>query len=151
MPVGGFTDWRLPTALNADGSGPCQFFNCTGSELGHMYYTELGNVAATVGCTIGVNCGLVNTSPFSNLIDSAYWTSTEDALNTSSAWEFATFGGVQVTFPKTLEHFSWAVRDGDVAPIPEPSTLLLFGSGLAGLAVWRSRKGAKSKTKQIIK
>ena len=28
----------------------------------------------------------------------------------------------------------------DVAPIPEPSTVLLFGSGLAGLAVWRYRK-----------
>lgn len=27
-----------------------------------------------------------------------------------------------------------------VAPIPEPSTMLLFGSGLAGLAAWRYRK-----------
>ena len=29
-------------------------------------------------------------------------------------------------------------------PIPEPSTILLFGSGLAGLAAWRYRKSVKS-------
>src|SRR3990172_7999677 len=40
----GFTDWRLPSALNQDGSGPCLGY-CTGSEMGHLYYTELGNSA----------------------------------------------------------------------------------------------------------
>ena len=44
LTVGGFTGWRLPTALNPDGSGPCRGFKCTGSELGHIFYTELGNV-----------------------------------------------------------------------------------------------------------
>ncbi|MCX7113066.1 MAG: hypothetical protein NTX45_23705, partial [Proteobacteria bacterium] len=41
--VGGYTGWRLPTALNADGSGPCALgWNCTNSELGHLFYTEGG-------------------------------------------------------------------------------------------------------------
>ena len=37
---GGFDDWRLPTALNTDGTGPCSDIDCTDSEMGHLYYTE---------------------------------------------------------------------------------------------------------------
>ncbi len=47
----GFDDWRLPTALNADLTGPCSQYNCTGSELGNMFYGDinhgLGGVANT--------------------------------------------------------------------------------------------------------
>jgi hypothetical protein len=46
---GGFDDWRLPSALNQDGSGPNSGCNITGSEMGHLYYTAssdgLGNSA----------------------------------------------------------------------------------------------------------
>ena len=39
---GGFDDWRLPSALSADGSGACgPAFDCT-SELGHMFYANWG-------------------------------------------------------------------------------------------------------------
>lgn len=30
------------------------------------------------------------------------------------------------------------------SPVPEPSTWLLFGSGLAGLAAWRRKQGMNS-------
>ena len=34
------------------------------------------------------------------------------------------------------------VVEGEISPIPEPSTLLLLASGLAGLAAWRRKKAA---------
>lgn len=39
---GGYTDWRLPT------SDSCYGYNCTGSEMGHLWYVELGNSAGTL-------------------------------------------------------------------------------------------------------
>jgi len=54
----GFNDWRLPTFANPDSSctndtagttpssGP-DGYNCTGSELGHLFYTEFGAGAGT--------------------------------------------------------------------------------------------------------
>ena len=38
-----YDDWRLPMAYNPDGSGPDWGYDVTGSEMGHLYYTELGN------------------------------------------------------------------------------------------------------------
>ncbi len=38
----GATSWRLPDAHNQDGSGPGYGYNVTGSEMGHLFYDELG-------------------------------------------------------------------------------------------------------------
>lgn len=43
--IEGVTGWRLPTAFNSDGSGICDGFDCTGSEMGHMFYIELSGIA----------------------------------------------------------------------------------------------------------
>ena len=37
--VGGVSGWRLPM------SDTCYQYNCTGSEMGHLWYVELGNSA----------------------------------------------------------------------------------------------------------
>jgi hypothetical protein len=45
--------------------------------------------------------------------------------------------GFQDSVHKLDPDYAIAVRDGDIVPIPEPSTALLFGVGLLGLAGWR--------------
>lgn len=42
---GGFSDWRLPSAVNSNGTEPCEGYNCNDSEIGHLWYLTLGNYA----------------------------------------------------------------------------------------------------------
>jgi hypothetical protein len=53
-----YDDWRLPISDET-----CHDYDCTGSEMGHPYYTELGNVAGGP---------LTNTGPFANLQPNVY-------------------------------------------------------------------------------
>ncbi len=137
--VGGnhYTNWRLPTALNQDGSGPCFSFNCTGSEMGHLFYTELGNSAGGP---------LTNTGDFQNLQSTYYWSGVEHASILDYAWIFRFDNGFQGYGHKPSFSFSaLAVHPGDVTAVPEPGTLLLLGSGLIiGLAFYSRRKVRKT-------
>ncbi|MDP3297466.1 MAG: PEP-CTERM sorting domain-containing protein [Thermodesulfovibrionia bacterium] len=144
-----YTDWRLPSTV--DGPGVWGYdgtttagYNITSSEMGHLYYTELGNKGyyATDGTNPQSGWGLTNTGDFQNLQPNYYWSGTEYSADTSGAWDFNTDGGGQDSNYKGYSHYAIAVRPGDVfTPVPEPGTLLLLGSGLAGLATWRKRKG----------
>ncbi len=135
-----YDDWRLPTALNQDGT-ECFGWNCTGSEMGHLFYTELGNKGyyATDGTNPQPGWGLTSTGDFLNLIADAYWSGTEYASYPIYAWGFNFHLGGQRNGYKGDRHYALAVRPGDSAPIPEPSTMLLLGSGLAGLGAFRKK------------
>jgi hypothetical protein len=140
----GYGDWRLPTALNQDGSGPCFSGPCPGSEMGHLYLTELGNAYVSEG-------GLLNTSfnsggpggpldSFINLGPYEYWYGTEHAPGT--AWYFFFDQGSQLYQDIDFDYYVWAVRDGDVSAVPEPVSVFLVGTGMAGVIALRRRLAA---------
>ena len=112
---GGANDWRLWSALNSDGSGPCSGFNCTNSELGHLFYTEGGlsqNQAITSSTAL--------TDVFTNMQDSVYWSGTEFASVPGVAWYFVTDGGDQSDVDKDDQNYGWAVRPGQCRAAPPP-------------------------------
>ncbi len=141
--------WRLPSTVDGkfelrhDGT-TTGGSNITTSEMGHLFYTELGNLGYynTLGIGPQPGLGLSNTGDFQNLNSSAYWSGTEYATNTRLAWGFLFFSGIQDLGVKhsNLFHFGLAVRSGDVAAVPEPTTIALLGIGLAGMAVYGIRR-----------
>lgn len=142
LDVAGVTGWRLPTTLQPDSSCFPQestgnyAYNCTGSELGNMFYTVLGGSAKErIENTHNDNYDL-----FSNIKSYRYWSATEYALDTSFAWYFYTNIGRQNYGTKEGRYFMWAVKSGDVSVVPVPAAVWLFGSGLIGLVGVARRK-----------
>lgn len=131
---GGYSDWRLPTTPTS-----CVNYNCTDSEMGHLFYSELGGTAGSpILDSSDPDLGL-----FTNIQTAWYWSGTEYAPNPSEAFAFNLWGGWQEFPSKEGTHSSlnaWAVRTGDVSAVPEPTTLMLFGLGMAGLRIVRWRK-----------
>jgi len=136
LTVGGFTGWRLPTALNADGSGPCgPGYNCTTSELGYLYYTDGGLSQGQNITSSAVLSGL-----FSNMQNFVYWSGTEYAPNPNNAWYFSTGYGDQYYYYEYNNYYAWAVRSGDVAAVPEPGVMGLLGIGALAWAGTKARR-----------
>jgi hypothetical protein len=138
LEFGGYSDWRLPTALEPDGSGPCFSFTtgCSGSELGHMFYTELG---ATKGNSI-LTGDPAKLALFTNM-QLTYWSGTEYSSSDSTyAWHMDMGYGFQDAVNKIYPLFSVAVRQGDVAVVPEPEAYLLFLAGFVWLATELRRR-----------
>ena len=122
-----YTDWRLPTTVDGlyvygyDGNTTAGF-NITSSEMGHLFYTELGNkgYVAADGTELQPGSRLIHTGDFQNLEADAYWSGTEYAADTRNAWLLTTFSGYQDIGGKVSHAYAIAVRPGDVAIVPEP-------------------------------
>ncbi|MFZ5702697.1 MAG: DUF1566 domain-containing protein [Pseudomonadota bacterium] len=134
--VGNFgqTGWRLPTTADQSCIGdPLSPTSCAGNEFVHLYYSELGNAISA----------FTNAGPFINLQPWEYWTGTEDSTDPARAWDFGFSNGTQ--YPNTKDHhfFTLLVHDGNIASVPEPSTLFLVAGGLV-LMVLMNRGREKS-------
>jgi len=156
LDVGGVTDWRLPTTVDAGNDGVTYTnyyqgvdsgYNITShSELSNMFYNVLGNTAvydtsgAQTGCFTEQNFCLTNTGPFSNVQTNIYWSATEYSPVTNNAWYFIMHQGNQYHANKANSFYAWAVHSGDVSAVPVPAAVWLFGSGLIGLIGFARKK-----------
>jgi hypothetical protein len=137
-----WTEWRLPQ-INPDGlssaclsePGPEGCVIDQGpdtGELAHMFYATLGNTS---------DSGLANIGPFINFIEADYFYEDLFLPSPGSMWDFGMSVGVQgASAIDTGVQVAWAVMDGDVAVIPVPAAVWLFGSGLIGLIGIARRK-----------
>lgn len=136
---GGFSDWRLPSAMNSNGTEPCEGFNCNDSEIGHLWYLTLGNYAGIAA---------INSGDYLSLDANFYWTGTSapDSFNRwgyrTPAWGFRAFDGAQYLYYKEEQLYALMVREGDVLAntVPESESLLLTTAALGALTIVRRRK-----------
>jgi hypothetical protein len=136
--IDGVSGWRLPTTAQPDASctsqsGGLSFgYSCTGSEMGHLFYTELGGWAGYAITTYHNS----SYNLFSNFrTDKYYWSSTPLASDPTREWSFTFSTGYQYPYwpSNTTTFYALAVHDGDVAAAPLPGAAWLFESGLLGL------------------
>ncbi|MCX5807741.1 MAG: hypothetical protein NT010_17000 [Proteobacteria bacterium] len=162
---GGYDDWRLAKALPVNGvdynyarpndgssdngfniSAPGSMYpGSTASEIAYMFYVNLENKGYfDVSGNFQSDYGLKNTKYFINIQNSimgdTYWMDIVTSPESSMVGYFNFYYGSQMVGNTThMSGYAWAVRDGDVAPVPLPGAILLFAPGLVGLFAFKKR------------
>lgn len=134
-------NWRLPTTFTPDtgcttlSGAPITNntgYNCSLSEMGHLFYNEF---SGTAGQHIRDNTD-PNISLFSfptELGDAVgFWSGTQPTSTQAFLFGF-NVGGQGIEGADNSFYKAWAVADGDIAAVPIPAAVWLFGSGLIGL------------------
>jgi len=132
----GATEWRLPTS-----DPSCFEFGCANSEMGHLFYNELGGSSdRNIFSSTDPDLALFQNIQTAN----GYWSSTQSALDVllGRAQSFYFGNGAQGPAETNFFLYAWAVHDGDpfAPPIPIPPALYLFGTALLGLIGVARRK-----------
>ena len=170
LTYGGYDDWRLPRITTypivfSGGIGlDVGSFTITGAidnvpllpipgfNIGYFVTSEIWSAQPLALCLPfpappggNVICQFI-TSPFANITSEPFWYGIEDG---DSAWAsgssvFSLYPAA--LYPKSESFQAWAVRDGDVAGVPEPQSLALIILGLACMG-YAMRKPAPPRTR----
>ena len=154
-----YQDWRLPSVdplngasfntyylpngsvdwgYNISASGTI-YSGSTASEMAFHYYNNLAGIAARdINNVVESNPGPKATELFINIQNGVYWGEVDG--RSSAYWIFSFSDGMQ-SDSRIGEYYTWAVRDGDVAAVPEPDAcgMLLVGLGLMGFMARRKK------------
>ena len=131
LTVGGVTGWTLPTTPGTTTTGTPGAYTDQG-EMGYLYYDELRNPAGGPPTNLSFLAGAQAPGSF--------WL--DNSPTPGRAWMFITSDGEQWLGYSAdgIGIDAIAVHSGDVgAPIPIPGAILLFASGLVGLAAMRRK------------
>lgn len=163
--VAGVTGWRLPTTVQPDpscrnqtGGGRISFgTDCTGSEMGHLFYVELSGEGFPFNPPLDgiLAYGDPDLALFNHIqsrpgAGGIYHSATR--FNAANHWLFNFNNGIQAFNNNAHGHYAWAVHDGDVGlsssnpePVPAPAAGLPMALGLAWLAKIRHRRTGRGR------
>jgi hypothetical protein len=124
----GMNPWRLPSV----GTNPSSGYNKTSSEMGHLFYTELGLDANDTSNEE------LNASNFDHLSRGYFWSA--EHQSGVYKWGFRLTDGNQ--YPNDSPNhrgYGLAIRNGVVSQVPIPGSVWLLGCGFLSIIGIRRR------------